>query len=233
MNIIIPMAGSGSRFLKAGFSIPKPFIDIKGKPMIQVVIESLNLSGNYIFLVRKEHYEKYDVKNILENICPECEIIQVEKLTEGACCTTLLAKQFINNDQPLLIVNSDQYIEWDSHKFLAMTDNLDGSVLTFKNNDPKWSYASVDQNGFIQEIKEKVPISDDATVGIYHWSKGSDFVKYAEQMIYKNLRVNNEFYVAPVYNEAIQDNKKFKIYPVNKMLGLGTPEDLEYFLSHK
>lgn len=235
LNIVIPMAGAGSRFQQAGYTFPKPLIDVHGKPMIQVVVDNLNIEGHFIYIVRKEHYDKFNLKFMLEMMTPNCDIIIVDELTQGACCTVLLAKHLIDNDQQLLIVNSDQYIEWDSSHFMYSVQGpfIDGGVLTFKNTHPKWSYAKSDDQGFIQEIKEKMVISNDATVGIYHWKKGSDFVKYSEQMISKNIRVNNEFYVAPVYNEAINDKKKFRLYQIKKMMGLGTPEDLNYFLSIK
>ena len=232
MNILIPMAGAGSRFAKAGYTFPKPLIEVNGKPMIQVVIDNINIEANYIFIVRKEHYEKYNLNYMLEMIAPGCKIVQVDHLTEGAACTTLLAKEYIDNDEQLLIANSDQWIDWDSSDFMYSVhgDHIDGGVLTFDNAHPKWSYAKTDENGFIIDIKEKKVISNNATVGIYHWKQGSDYVKYAEQMIANDVRVNGEFYVAPVYNEAIADDKKFKIYNVKKMMGLGTPEDLNIFL---
>jgi len=234
MNIVVPMAGAGSRFVEAGYTFPKPLIDVNGKPMIQVVVDNLNIEGHYIFLVRKEHYEKYDLKHMLQIIAPGCDIITVDKVTEGAACTVLLAKEFINNNDQLLIANSDQYIEWDSSHFMYMMQNdyIDGGVPTFHNTHVKWSYAKVDSEGFIEEIREKTVISNHATCGIYHFKKGSDFVKYAEQMIKKDIRVNSEFYCAPVYNEAIQDGKKFKIYDINIMKGLGDPNDLMYFLEY-
>lgn len=233
-NILIPMAGAGSRFSNAGYTFPKPLIEVDHKPMIQVVVENLNIKANFIYIVQKEHYEKYNLKYLLNLITPNCEIVQVDGVTEGAACTTLLAKEFINNDKHLLIANSDQFVEWDSNSFYySMTnDNLDGGMLTFKATHPKWSFAKLDENGFITEIAEKKPISDVATVGIYYWNKGSDYVKYAEQMIEKNIRVNNEFYVAPVYNEAILDGFKFKPFNIKKMWGLGTPEDLKNYLEN-
>jgi len=231
MNVLIPMAGEGSRFVNAGYTFPKPLIEINGKPMIQVIIENLNIEARYIFVVRRHHYDKYNLKYLLEFIAPNCKIIQVDSLTEGAACTTLLAKEYINNDEHLLIANSDQWIDWDSSNFMYSMQNdfVDGGILTFKNSHPKWSYVKINNN-LITEIAEKKVISNQATVGIYFWKKGSDYVKYAEQMIQKNIRVNNEFYVAPVYNEAILDNKKIKSYEVNNMFGLGTPEDLQTFL---
>lgn len=234
MKVLIPMAGAGSRFASAGYSFPKPLISVKNlndKPMIQVIVENLNIQAEYIFIVRKEHSEKYNLKQMLSVIAPNCKIVEVDHLTEGAACTTLLAKEFINNDEPLLIANSDQFVEWDSNEFMysMQGDKIDGGILTFNNTHPKWSYVRLDDNGFVTEVKEKEVISNEATVGIYYWSKGSDYVKYAEQMIAKNVRVNNEFYVCPVYNEAIQDGKQVKIFHIDKMWGLGTPEDLTYF----
>ena len=164
----------------------------------------------------------------------ECEIVVINEITEGAACTILKAKRFINNNSPLLIANSDQYVEWNSNEFLyAMSNNdIDAGILTFENSHPKWSYARLDDKGFVCEVAEKKPISNIATTGIYYWQKGSDFVKYAEQMIKKDIRVNNEFYVCPVFNEAIADGKKIKIKGCEKMWGLGTPEDLNYFLEN-
>lgn len=235
MKVLIPMAGAGSRFEVAGYSFPKPLIAVKNmndKPMIQVVVENLNIDAEHIFLVRKEHYDKYNLKQLLNVISPNCHIVLVDKLTEGAACTTLLAKGLIDNDEPLLIANSDQFVEWDSNEFMysMIGDNIDAGILTFKNSHPKWSYAKTDDNGFVTEVREKEVISDKATVGVYYWKKGSDYVKYAEQMIAKNIRVNNEFYVCPVFNEAIGDKKKIKTFPIEKMWGIGTPEDLSYFV---
>jgi HAD superfamily hydrolase (TIGR01509 family) len=234
MNVLIPMAGRGSRFEKAGYTFPKPLIDVCGKPMIQVVVENLNVDANFVFIVLKEHYIKYNLQNVLENIAPKCKIVQVDSVTEGAACTTLLAKEYINNQNPLLIANSDQFVGWDSSKFMyAMeADGIDGGILTFSSTHPKWSFCKTDEFGVIQEVAEKNPISNKASVGIYYWKKGSDYVKYAEQMISKNIRVNNEFYICPVYNEAIEDKKLFKIHHIDSMWGLGTPEDLNYYLNN-
>ena len=236
MNVLIPMAGAGSRFSQAGYTFPKPLIEVNGKPMIQVVVENLNVDAHFIFLVQKEHYEKYNLKQLLNLIAPGCDIIQVEGLTEGAACTTLLAKELIDNDKPLLMANSDQFVEWNSNECLyAFTaDGIDGGIITFKATHPKWSFAKIGDDGFVSEVAEKNPISDNATVGIYYWKKGSDYVKCAEQMISKNIRTNGEFYVAPTFNEAIGDGKKIRVKEIEKMWGLGTPEDLNYFLeNHK
>ena len=232
MNVLIPMAGAGKRFFDAGYIFPKPLIEIDNKPMIQWVIESLNLKANYIFIIQKEHQEKYNIKSVLKILQPNCKIIELDHLTEGAACTTLLAKEFINNDDPLIIANSDQYINWNSSKafYDFNSKNLDGAILTFEAIHPKWSYAKCNKEGFVTEVAEKKVISKNATVGVYYWKHGSDYVKSAEEMIKKNIRVNNEFYVCPVYNEFLMKNKKIKIHKVDKMWGLGTPEDLNNFI---
>ena len=236
MNVLIPMAGAGSRFAQAGYTFPKPLIEVNGKPMIQVVVENLNVEAHFIYLVQKEHYEKYNLKQLLNLITPGCDIVQVDGITDGAARTTLLAKQFIDNDEPLLMANSDQYVEWNSNEVLyAFTaDEIDGGIVTFKATHPKWSFAKIGDDGFVSEVAEKNPISDNATVGIYYWKKGSDYVKYAEQMIDKNIRTNGEFYTCPTFNEAIADGKKIRAKSIDKMWGIGTPEDLNYFLeNHK
>ena len=231
LNILIPMAGAGSRFEKAGYTFPKPLIDVNGKPMIQVIVDNINMEANYIFVVRKEHRSKYNLDTLLNLIAPNCKIVEVDKVTEGAACTTLLAKEFIDNDNPLIMANSDQFVEWDSNEFMykMIEQKVDGGILSFKSTHPKWSFAKVNENGYVTEVAEKNPISDIATVGIYYWAKGSDYVKYAEQMIQKNTRINNEFYVCPVFNEAIGDNKKITTFNAERMWGLGTPEDLDFF----
>lgn len=234
MNVLIPMAGAGSRFEKAGYTFPKPLIDVRGKPMIQWVVDNLNVEAKYIFIVQKSHFEKYNLKETLNNFCPNNEIVQVDGITEGAACTTLLAKTFIDKDEPLIIANSDQFVEWNNEEFIytSTTGDLDGNILTFKSTHPKWSYVKLNDSGYVTEVAEKRPISDVATVGIYYWRRGSEYVKYAEQMIRKNIRVNNEFYVCPVFNEAIEDGKRIRTFNIEKMWGLGTPEDLEYFLKN-
>lgn len=235
LNVLIPMAGEGSRFAQAGYTFPKPLIDVNGKPMIQVVHDNLNIDANFIFVVRKEHIEKYNVDKMLSVIAPSCKIVVADGLTEGAACTALLAKEHIDNDNPLVFANSDQFVEWDSVEFMykMQEKDLDGGIITFHATHPKWSFVKTDDHGMVTEVAEKNPISDQATAGIYYWKKGSDFVKYANRMIEKNDRVNNEFYVCPVYNHAIADDKKVGTFDISEMWGLGTPEDLSYFLSHK
>lgn len=234
LNVLIPMAGAGSRFEAAGYTFPKPLIEVRKKPMIQVVVENLNIKANFIYVVQKSHREKYNLDALLSLITPGCKIVETEGMTEGAACTALLAKEYIDSDAPLFFANSDQFVEWDSNEFLYKMNetNADGGIVTFEATHPKWSFAKVNKQGLVTEVAEKNPISNIATIGFYYWKNGSDFVKYAEQMINKNIRVNNEFYVCPVFNEAIEDGKAIRTFDVKEMWGLGTPEDLNYYLEN-
>ncbi len=234
LNVLIPMAGAGSRFQQAGYTFPKPLIQVHDKPMIQVVVDNLGLDANYIFVVQKEHNNQYNLETMLNLIAPNCTIVEVDSITEGAACTALLAKEFIDNDKPLFFANSDQYAEWDSMEFMynMQETDADGGIVTFYATHPKWSFAKVNDKGIVTEVAEKLPISTNATVGFYYWKHGSDFVKYAEEMIDKDIRVNKEFYVCPVFNQAIEDGKTIRIKQIDKMWGLGTPEDLDYFVKN-
>ena len=234
MNVLIPMAGAGKRFEEAGYTFPKPLIEVGNKPMIQVVTENLNIEANYIFIVQKKHYEKYNLYTVLNLIKPGCTIIQTDGVTEGAACTTLLAREFIDNDNPLVIANSDQFVEWNSNNILYAfsTEGIDGGILTFDSTHPKWSYAKLDKDNFVCEVAEKQPISNNATVGIYYWAKGEDYVSCADEMIAKDIRTNGEFYVCPAFNQLIARGGKIRIKKIEKMWGLGTPEDLNNFLNN-
>jgi NDP-sugar pyrophosphorylase family protein len=229
------MAGEGSRFAKEGYTFPKPLIDVNGKPMIQVVVENLNFDAEYIFLVRKEHIEKYlGLRTTLERITNgRFRIVEVNGLTEGAACTALLAKEFINNDEDLLIANSDQVLEYsfDNFNMMKSLTYVDGMVFAFHDLHPKWSFVKTNSQGYITEVAEKNPISNIATCGIYWYRHGSDFVNAAEHMIEKNIRTNNEFYIAPVYNEMVANGSKLIPFFVHKMHGIGTPEDLNSYLT--
>lgn len=238
LNVLIPAAGLGSRFASAGYKLPKPLIDVFGYPMIKWVVDSLNVDANFIFVVQKSHCENFNFKSILRLIVPDCQIVEVDGLTEGAACTTLLAKKYIDNDKHLLMFNSDQFLSWDgvgAFLYSMVSSDADGGILTFyKENDNKWSYVRLNENNLVAEVKEKEPISDIATIGMYYFNKGSEYVKYAEQMISNKDKSNGEYYVAPVYNYAIKDNKKIITYniPNEQFWGLGVPEDLEYFLNN-
>ena len=233
MNVIIPMAGRGKRFEDAGYSFPKPLIDVNGKPMIQIIIENLNLTAKHIFICQGEHVQKFAIHDLMNLLKPDSEIISLNEITQGAAETVLKAKDLINNDDELIIANSDQWIDWNPQHFLSFMrkKDADGGIVTFISTHPKWSYVRINDENLVEEVAEKRPISNIATVGIYYYKHGKDFVKAAEQMMTKNIRTNNEFYVAPVFNEMIASGKKIHIYPIAEMKGLGTPEDLLRFFN--
>lgn len=235
INIVIPMAGRGSRFAKAGYVNPKPLIDVHGRAMIEYVVKNITPKEEhrFIFICQEEHLKKFNLKEKLESIASGCEVVSIDHITEGAACTVLLAEKYINNEDKLMIANSDQYVDTNIDNYIEAMKSNDGLIMTMPANDPKWSFIKYDENGFVTMVREKEVISNEATVGIYNYAHGSDFVKYAHQMINKNIRVNNEFYVAPVYNEMIEDGKKIVFCDVGeKMYGLGIPEDLNAFLAN-
>lgn len=226
------MAGKGRPFREAGFTFPKPLIDVNGKSMVQVVVENLNLSGKHIFICLKEHYTKYSLDYLLPLISPGCKIITIDAPTEGAAATVLLAKEFINNDEEMIIAASDQWLDWNPQHFISFLrgKNADAGIVTFISTHPRWSFVKVSDEGLITEVAEKKPISNIATAGVYYYKRGRDFVEAAEKMISKNARVNNEFYIVPAFNEMISAGKKIYNYPVVEMRSLGTPEDLRRFI---
>lgn len=242
LNIVVPMAGRGSRFAEVGYELPKPLIAVHGKvPMIRLVIENLKpkvLSHRFIFLVLREHLQKFNItSDLIQWAGSNSVVVSVDRVTDGAACTVLLARDHINNDYPLMIANSDQWVNIaiDAYMNRLATDDLDGLIMTMYADDPKWSYVRLDGSGKILEVVEKQVVSREATVGIYNFKKGASFVSAAESMIAKNFRVNNEFYVAPVYNELISSGKTISYVNVGSVgkgvYGLGTPADLKHFES--
>lgn len=239
LNIVIPMAGSGSRFAKAGYELPKPLIPVHGTPMVKVVIDNLQpeQAHCFIFICQKAHVTAYGLKEKLADWAPGSLLVEIDGLTQGAACTVLAAKALIDNDQPLMIANSDQYIDIDINAYLARIEKakFDGLIMTMRANDPKWSFVALDGNSLVTRVVEKEVISDEATVGIYNFLHGNSFVRAAEAMIARDERVNGEFYVAPTYNQLIASGHRIGIYNIGSvtagMYGLGTPDDLEAFLA--
>jgi NDP-sugar pyrophosphorylase family protein len=241
LNIVIPMAGAGSRFMEAGYLVPKPLIAVHNRQMIELVINNLRpkREHRFIFLCRTEHIQRYNLRNMLKQWAGEnAVILEVDRITDGAACTVLIARELIASSEPLMVANCDQYVDVSIDDYLEQIDglNLDGMMMTLEASDPKWSYVSLDSEELVTKCVEKQVISNRATVGVYNFSKGLDFVNAADSMIKKNIRVNNEFYVAPVYNELIAKGQRIGIHNVGRegdgMYGLGIPSDLEYFLAH-
>jgi len=227
------MAGLGSRFPNS--KLPKPLIDVNGKPMIQRAVESMGISGTYIFLVRSEHNLSFNLDKVLIELFPSCKIINVDHLTEGPACTALYAEIFIDNDDPLIIANCDQIMHWDAETFKSFCTNYphEGFVVTYFADTSKNSYVKIDKNGFAVNIKEKEIISNISLNGIHFWKRGSDFVSSAKAMISMNDRApNGEFYIAPSYNYLIKNDKKIGIYhiPNEQHWAVGTESDLNTYL---
>ncbi len=238
LNIVMPMAGRGKRFTDAGYQTPKPLIPIHGRPMTEVVLANLRPSRphRFIFLILAEHARNFGFDEHLRRWAPGCIIRTVDRVTEGAACTVLLARDLINNSDPLMIANCDQWVDARIDDYLARQDNenADGLIMTMWADDPKWSFVKLDSSGRVMNVVEKQVISNDATVGIYNFRRGSDFVWAADKMIAENRRVNNEFYVAPSYNDLIAAGKKIVVFNVGReyrgMHGLGIPSDLDAFI---
>lgn len=239
LNIVIPMAGRGSRFAEKGFALPKPLIPVRGVPMTEVVIGNLRPSTphTFTFICQQAHLEEYDLGAKLRQWSPGANVIAIDRVTDGAACTVLLAEKLIDSERPLMIANCDQYVDVEIDDYLATMDRerLDGLIMTMKAHDKKWSFVGFDAAGRVNRVVEKEVISDEATVGIYNFRHGRDFVAAAKRMIERNLRVNNEFYVAPTYNQLIEDGAAIGVHSIgtlgNGMYGLGVPEDLELFES--
>ena len=231
-NVLIPMAGEGSRFAKEGYVMPKQLIMVDGTQMIDWSLKSLVSDGcQLIFAVRQEHINNHSVDTFLKDRYGEdVKIVVVDHLTDGSVSTCLLAKEHINNDDPLFIYTLDVYFEPYFQPIIP--DGTDGFLLTFKSNNDGYSYAQLDENGFVTKTAEKEVISENAAVGVYGYKSGKTFVKYAEKMINENIRTKGEFYVCPLYNLMIEDGMKIKTRSVDKMHLMGTPSELEFFTSH-
>lgn len=236
INVVIPMAGKGSRFYEKGYQTPKPFIDVHGKMMIERVLDNLQLPHAKYFLISLQEHIKY-YKQYLDKISTnyDSEIISIDKITDGPACTVLAAHRQINNEIPLLIANSDQIVDVEISNYIddCFKRNLDGSIMTFKDTNPKWSFAKTNEKKLVTEVKEKVPISNNATVGIYFFKEGKHFFNGAVDMIASADKTNNEYYVCPIYNYLIRQGRNIGIFEIDpsKMHGTGTPEDLEEYLS--
>lgn len=238
LNIVVPMAGAGSRFAKAGFKTPKPLIPVCGIPMIRLVIENVRPERDhrFIFIVQEPHDIEYEIeKQLLSWAGGNAAVVRVNGLTDGAACTVLAAEHLIASEDPVMIVNSDQWVDVSINEYLRRCDDFpDGLIMTMRANDPKWSFVGLTPEGTVTHVVEKEVISDMATVGIYNFARGRDFVSAAKEMIAADERVNGEFYVAPVYNRLIRKGARVGVFSIGSeadgMYGLGIPSDLELFL---
>ena len=229
------MAGLGSRFSKNGIKTPKPLIKVDGKTLIEHSVNSLGISGRYIFITRKFDNEKYNIElsNLLKKLQPDSIEIMIDHVTSGCSETCLYAEDIINNDDPLIITNCDQLMQWDSESFNDLINsNVDGAVVLYKSKDPKNSFAKIN-NEKITKIVEKDPISDNALVGIHYWKRGKDFVESSKDLMnhFRNSGLP-ECYISETYNFLIERGKTISPFFISKnsYIPLGTPEDVSIFL---
>ena len=233
----MPMAGLGKRFANFGYKEPKPLIKVLGKTIVEWSIETIGLDGNFVFCCRKDHIEKHAIDKILKKTVPNCSIVTINYQTKGTAQSVLEASNFIDNDDELVISDSDHYMIWDTSKFNKTIRNsdIDACVMVFpeEQNSNVLSYVKLNKEGYVIESAEKIPISKISAAGIHYYKKGADFVKYANRMIEKNVKFNNEFYVTPVYNEFVSDDKKIVAFPIIKKLALGSPAEVFKFIEYQ
>lgn len=236
INILIPMAGRGVRFKDQGYPYPKPLIDISGKPMIIRTIESLEIpNARYLFVISKNEYSDL-VKSTIRASIEDCMFIEIDYVTDGPACSALLYKDQINNDDELIIANCDQIMEWNSDTFFLNVRQYDGAIVTYHSDTDKNSYARINRQGLVTEIREKEVISNISLNGIHYWKHGRSFVDSAEDMIANNDRApNGEFYVGPTYNYMIKRKQQVGIYhiPNQQHHAVGVPIDLENYLKYE
>ena len=237
LKIVVPMGGEGRPFADRGFTFPKPLIEVRGRSMIEIVVENLTprrRPHQFVFIPKQEHVTKFALAEVLQLLSPGCAIVPMKAPTSGALCSVLLATDHLRDDCQLLIANADQHLSVPIDDFLdaAEQPGVDGCIMTFPNTHPRWSYAKVDE-GRVVAVAEKRPISRHATVGLYHFRSSVEFLRAAERSIVKNAALGGEFYVAPVYNEFVLAGKAIVTFPIGpeQMHSLGTPEELERFAS--
>lgn len=236
-QLLIPMAGMGTRFTSAGYTTPKPLLPIGSRTMIELVIE--NLDSNHvsrIILVALIDSRSSQLDKLQAKYQGRLTIMYIPKVSGGPAETCSMVFDQIDLESPLVIANSDQYLDFDFASSFSSLQNegVSGAIWAMRDNDPKWSYVQVDEFYMATLVKEKEVISDLATCGVYGFNKAKDFINGYEKMVAMGDKTNGEYYVAPVYNYLISDAKKIKVIDLGEvskvMHGLGTPEDYEKFI---
>lgn len=234
MNIIVPMAGRGSRFADAGVTTPKPLIDIQGEPMLRWALKSITGIdyARLIFITLQEHDAEYGVVKWLQDTF-SADVIALPDVTEGQLCTVLAARDAINRDEDVLIISSDTYVVSDLGRHIADRDPECAGIISVANMPgDRWSFARTDEAGRVVEVAEKVRISDHASTGMYYFTNGCQFVEVAEDMIRREEKTRGEYYVIPVYQKYIARGWLVTISEVNKMWDMGTPDALAAFKAY-
>lgn len=240
MKFVIPMAGRGNRFKIAGYTQPKMLIQSFGLTLFEWAMKSLplELADQIIFMCLEEHLQKYpEIVSLFKKVAADTpfEVFGIPQVTDGQMRTVLIAESLIDDEEDLVIYNIDTFFVSKTLKkrlSSAKKEALDGVLGAFTSTDSKWSFAKIGQNGYIEKTAEKQVISDIALTGLYHFSRGNDFVRAAKTALSKGLKVNNEYYVAPLYNILIAEGKKYVVDMVDSFWCMGTPEDLQNFEAH-
>jgi len=215
MNILVPMAGKSQFFSDSDFPFPLPLLEIGGRTIIELVLENLATASseiNFIFVLNQEDCRRFYLDRTLDIITGgRCHIVKLEGETRGSACSALMAIDFINNNTPLLIANSDQLIDLPLATVLSPLLQADAGVVTFESVHPRWSYVKLDDDGWVVETAEKRPLSKDAIAGLYFFRHGQYFVEAAMQMIRKDESVNGCFFVAPALNQLVLQGRRIAI----------------------
>ena len=241
LNVIIPMASKSIFFEDEKYIYPKPLIEINGKTMIQHVVENLKTITQdiqFIFIVSNSDCSKYHLDSILKLIAGnDCIILKLDKETKGAACSVLMAIEYINNDEPLVIANSDQIIAENLNSIISafQKKNVDAGVVCFETVHPRWSFVRLNEQNKIMETAEKRPLSKNAIAGFYYFKKGSFFIDAAMNSIEKDANVNGIYYIAPVLNEMVLKNLNMEIYKIanEKYHTFYSPQKIEEFEKKK
>lgn len=238
VNILIPMAGRGSRFKNVGVTTPKPLIEVEGMTMIERALKSFDFLKDIphyrlIFILNQEDEDAYTLSSELRRLFPDIpmEIRFVPQVTRGQAETCLAVRDLIDNNNRLFIHACDTYGRsniWD----IVIKEDPDGILACFESNDPRFSYAKLDELGYVTETAEKRVISNRATTGMYYFKRGADFVAAADTMITTDQKENGEFYVAPCYNRLVQTGKRVRVATATEYAVFGTPEELAQYLSN-
>lgn len=234
------MAGEGSRFRDAGWTTPKPLIELKGKALFVRAIESVKIDGapmKYSFIVRHEHIEQYGIDKSIKAILPEAMVYSVEKTTRGAVETCLIAEEGIADDDAVVVMDCDLEFTSDGYRrliseALACDGNKahGGALVSFESQEAKYSYAEVGEDGLVKRTAEKEVISSHALCGAYFFASGREFKSAAHRLLAEPVMLKPEFYVSLLYNYLLRDNLPVRIAPMEMYRSYGTPEELTKWL---
>lgn len=236
INVVIPMAGESRSFQEAGFIFPKPLVEVDGRCMIEYVMDNLRLrrTARTIFVIREEDRVKFNLDLTLRRLV-EDSVILATRGSAGAACTALLAVDYINNEEPLVVANADQYLKCNVEQIIGdfIERDVDGGIITFDSVHPRWSYVCTNGEGLVIEAVEKKPISRQATVGIYYFKRGKDFVNAVTEMLRCDDTFNGAYYICPAFNYLVLQGKVIATRTIAKdaFISFGSSDYVRHILS--